>query len=214
MKHLLLTTVVGLLMISCSEPNHDAGIEVPNFGTDKLVYEEKALEILRVQCWSCHNEATRSGGFGSISNRDTLLSSGKIVKGQSEISPLFQRVASGSMPPGNPLSLEDINTIARWIDEDLAIPNESIDTAIRYEINVRPILERHCISCHGSSGENFGSINLQTYSNVLEVVEPGFPEGSLIFDSIWAGRMPKSGSSVSQDDLETLYEWILNGVQE
>ncbi|MEM9462592.1 MAG: c-type cytochrome domain-containing protein [Myxococcota bacterium] len=81
--------------------------------------EQNALAVLEASCAGCHGPSTNTAGFGFVTDRDKLLHSEMIVKGQSADSPMFQRIADGTMPPAsapNQPSAEDIAVVREWID--------------------------------------------------------------------------------------------------
>ncbi len=69
-----------------------------------------AGEILSARCLSCHSAKIKSGGL-DLSSREAVLRGGN--RGPSMI---LQRVLRGEMPPANPLSENDRDTIKRWIE--------------------------------------------------------------------------------------------------
>ena len=104
----------GLL---CSVALHTAvaaDTATPQFETD-------VRPILKAHCWQCHGE-----GDELKSELDTRLarfilkggeSGAAVVPGKHTESLLYQRVASGDMPPGSKvLSEQELATLAKWID--------------------------------------------------------------------------------------------------
>ena len=87
-----------------------------------IQFETHVRPILKAHCWQCHGEEDDpKGGFDTRLAR-FLLKGGEsgpaIVAGQHAESLLFERVASGEMPPGpKKLSPREIDMLARWIDE-------------------------------------------------------------------------------------------------
>lgn len=80
--------------------------------------KEAALDILEANCAGCHANGQNQGGFGYILDEDQLLTQGKIVAGNAAESPLYQRIANGSMPPAplDPVADQDLATIQEWIN--------------------------------------------------------------------------------------------------
>ena len=76
-----------------------------------------------------------------------------------------------------------------------------------------PILERHCVQCHGGNKTEEGLV-LKTYADVLAgswngvVVEPGSAEGSLLLKQIVSGKMPKKGPRLLPSEIQAIRDWI------
>jgi mono/diheme cytochrome c family protein len=88
-------------------------------------FETEVRPILKAHCWQCHGEEDElKGGFDARLVRFLLKggdSGPAVVPGKHAESLVYERVASGEMPPGKKkLSARDIETIARWIDAGAA----------------------------------------------------------------------------------------------
>ena len=87
----------------------------------KPQFEKHIRPILKAHCWHCHGEEPElKGGIDTRLVR-FLLKGGEsgagLVPGDHEASLLYQRVASGEMPPGKKkLSPEEQQLLAQWID--------------------------------------------------------------------------------------------------
>jgi len=85
----------------------------------------QAENILASNCGQCHGSALTpleaSGGMNYIADIDKLVAENKIVPLNSAGSRIIQRMREGSMPPfatGRTVSADDIDTVARFIDEE------------------------------------------------------------------------------------------------
>ncbi len=87
---------------------------------------------------------------------------------------------------------------------------------------VKPILEKHCLSCHGDTEKPKGGLKLNTKENSIKGGEkgtslvPGQPEKSPLYtltilppdhDDV----MPPKGEKLKKDETETLKNWIAQG---
>jgi hypothetical protein len=86
-----------------------------------LSFERDIRPILKAHCWHCHGEEPELQGGLDLRLARFLKKGGEtgssLVAGDHAASLLFQRIASGEMPPGEvKLPAEDLNRIARWID--------------------------------------------------------------------------------------------------
>jgi len=93
---------------------------------EKLEYFEKQIRpILVDHCNHCHSAETKPAGGLRVDDHNGLLTGGNsgpaIVPGDSEKSVLIARVrgeAKKRMPPeGEPLAVDQIEKLVRWIDE-------------------------------------------------------------------------------------------------
>ncbi len=72
------------------------------------------------------------------------------------------------------------------------------------------VLTERCFSCHGESGANEGGFNyaLNRKHLVRELVVPGSPEESKLFQRISSGEMPPDGDRLTEEEVTALKEWI------
>ena len=86
----------------------------------KTVLATKAQGILKTHCYKCHGEAGAvEGGFNYVADLERLVGRKKVVPGKAEESPVYKRIASGSMPPPDvksKLSDADKLVLKQWID--------------------------------------------------------------------------------------------------
>ena len=125
---------VGLLWTTVSGFTLEAKANSPQFESD-------VRPILKAHCWQCHGEVDELKGGLDTRLARLLLKGGEsgtaIVMGKHAESLLYQRVASGEMPPGSKrLSEQEISTLAGWIDsgastlrpEPESLPREGLFT--------------------------------------------------------------------------------------
>ena len=110
LRRSLLTLVVSLTLIHAASAA-DA---------DKTALAQKAHAVLRANCYRCHGEeGAVEGGFNYILDSARLVTRKKIVPGKAEDSPIFKRIANGSMPPQEVKqrpSDEEKAILKKWID--------------------------------------------------------------------------------------------------
>jgi mono/diheme cytochrome c family protein len=90
---------------------------------------------------------------------------------------------------------------------DDAAPSASEGPPVGYARDVQPILERHCVSCHGSSA--FAPFPLLSYDDAVE-------HGDDAVDAIAARKMPlcaefEERCRPSAKELATLVRWLAQG---
>ena len=87
---------------------------------------------------------------------------------------------------------------------------------VRFQDDVAPLLERHCLSCH-SDNIRKGDFSLTSQKDLLEseYLMPGNPEESYLIDLVTGPEpeMPKTGKPLTPDEVKILSEWISEGAQ-
>jgi uncharacterized membrane protein len=179
----------------------------------EIDYISQIQPILSQSCTSCHGN---SAGL-NLNSYNALMNGSNngavITPSNHSTSTLWQRINNNSMPPGNnpDLSSTQINLIAQWIDEGaLFEPLPSID----YEIQVQPIFNQNCTSCHGASG----GLNLTSYNLVMNggfsgsVITPSNNITSILWQRIDNGSMPPGNNpELSETQKNIIAHWINEG---
>ena len=102
------------------------------------------------------------------------------------------------------------------------------EKTISFSKDVKPILAKHCISCHNSEGEGFkkSGLNLESYSALMKgtkfgtVIVPGEPLSSslvLLIDGKAdpAITMPHGSLQlIPKNQRETIKQWITQGAKD
>ncbi|TXT36024.1 MAG: WD-40 repeat-containing regulatory protein [Planctomycetota bacterium] len=72
------------------------------------------------------------------------------------------------------------------------------------------ILKSRCYDCHGNGGTNDGGFNyaLNRKRLVRELVVPGSPDESKLFQRVAKGEMPDGGPPLPKEEQDTLKQWI------
>src|SRR5215469_16654434 len=84
---------------------------------------------------------------------------------------------------------------------------------VTYEDDVKPIFQRHCLTCH-SAAQMTAGLNLETYPGVLkgggsgEIVKPGRAASSLLYQVVaqetdGVPRMPFGQSKIPDNEIAT-----------
>ena len=95
-------------------------------------------------------------------------------------------------------------------------PPVSAEVAQHFHEQIAPLLSRHCVECHNDSMTS-GGLNLtnwkaaQTGGDSGPAFIAGDADGSLAFQYVIAGEMPKERTPLSTDEQETLRQWIADG---
>lgn len=92
------------------------------------------------------------------------------------------------------------------------------ETAVDFNQHIRPLLTKHCTSCHGGV-KQAGGVSFVYADLALETIEPGDPEGSLLLDRVMDEdddyRMPppEHGPALSKEETDLLENWIQQGAK-
>ena len=102
----------------------------PSRGADRLpTPNEQVRATLVDKCLTCHAGETPKGGL-DLTRRASALAGGEggaaVVPGKPDESLLFEKVASGEMPPKNPLSAEAVAAFKSWIEGGAGYPEEPL----------------------------------------------------------------------------------------
>lgn len=83
-----------------------------------------------------------------------------------------------------------------------------------FETDIRPLLERRCMECHGEEQQK-AELNLATHATLLtggesgKVIEPGDRVASLLFEYVRDGIMPPDDAEpLSQEEVALIGRWI------
>jgi hypothetical protein len=120
MRCILCLLLVGCLgrLVRANEP-----IDGP------ITYEQHVRPIFKAHCFRCHGGEEETKGGLDLRLRRMMVSGGDsgpaIVPGKSDESLLFQRIASGEMPPVDvKLTADEVALVGRWIDRGSAVARD------------------------------------------------------------------------------------------
>ena len=87
---------------------------------------------------------------------------------------------------------------------------------IDFNSEIRPLLTKHCTSCHGGV-KQAGGVSFVYGDAAMDTIEPGYPEGSLLLERVLDDdddyRMPppEHGPALSKSETDLLAKWIEQG---
>lgn len=91
--------------------------------------------------------------------------------------------------------------------------------AVSFAKDVQPIFEQNCVKCHGGSDGIKGGLSLKTYDDLMkggkdgQVIAPGDAANSMLVQAITEGKMPKRGTRLAQEKIDTIAAWVNAGAQ-
>jgi mono/diheme cytochrome c family protein len=98
----------------------------PLHADDQTELALKAQGVLKAHCYRCHGEGGAvEGGMNYISDLERLVARKKVVAGKADESPVFKRIAKGSMPPADAndhLTDAEKALVKQWIDAGAPSP--------------------------------------------------------------------------------------------
>jgi mono/diheme cytochrome c family protein len=83
---------------------------------------------------------------------------------------------------------------------------------VNFVRDVKPILENHCVRCHGSDVAMRG-IRLHRRERAVLVIVRKKPDDSLLYTIAKAGVMPPGPKKLTPAELEILRQWIAEGAR-
>jgi hypothetical protein len=83
---------------------------------------------------------------------------------------------------------------------------------VNFVREVKPILELHCVRCHGED-RAFKSLRLDRRDRAMQAIVARKPDESVLYLAIKTGFMPLGADKVAPGELETLRRWIAEGAR-
>lgn len=200
---------------NCSKPVSQSSSLVSGLTSFDIV-EQKAIAVLNAKCATCHNASSPNGGV--VMDMDSLLASGAVVPTEPGISPLFQAISNGRMPPSRPMAQEDIMAISEWItkmskDGGVVLPPDApLPLGPTFASISKNILVPKCLRCHNAAN-SAGGVNYATYNSASNTVQKTLPMNSSFYTSVAVrNTMPKDApGSLSTDERTAIFNWITAG---
>ena len=83
---------------------------------------------------------------------------------------------------------------------------------VKFLRDVKPILENHCVRCHGDSGAMKG-LRVDKKERAMMAIVAKKPDESRVYLAAKTGFMPPGQKKLSPAELETLRRWIAEGAK-
>jgi mono/diheme cytochrome c family protein len=88
----------------------------------------------------------------------------------------------------------------------------ALQAKVNFVREVKPILETHCVRCHGPEGAMKG-LRLDKAERALMAVVKKNPAESRLYTAAKSGFMPPGATKLTPAELDTLRRWILEGAK-
>ena len=226
MGRLHLFVFLGFCVVSCK--HEVASPELYPISTselcdsDTVYFAQDILPMLEAACGQsgCHDQASHEDDIiiDSYANIVHGEENDLVIPGSPNGSELMEVINDNDPddvmppPPASPLSHDQIDLIALWIEQG-ALNNSCLScdsTSFEFATVIQPLIQNMCVSCH-SGLEPDGELDLSSHSNITGAVTyrdlmnhvsqaPGFDP------------MPPNGSGLSACQLFQLQEWINEGM--
>jgi hypothetical protein len=115
------------------------------------------------------------------------------------------------------LSMDEVEQNYRaGVDAPTLLVAQEDSKARHFEMEVAPLLSRHCLECHDAASKK-GGLDLSQKLTALaggesgKVISPGKAAESLLWESVEQNEMPKERSPLSRQEKKLLREWIDSG---
>ena len=107
------------------------------------------------------------------------------------------------------LSMVALTSCYYDVDEVLNPVGSCNTTAMSYQTDIAPILERNCYSCHRAS-VNTGGITLEGHAALMNHVTSGRLVGAINHQSGFS-PMPQGAPKLAVCDIDKIEQWIADG---
>ena len=164
---------------------------------------------------NCHSG---NGEARSLMTYANIMSSNYVITGNSANSRMYRAITGNGediMPPypNSPLTSEQITLIKKWIDQGSKnnFCKGCDTTNVHFSTVIWPIVLNNCKACHSGSTPS-GGISLQSYQNVMVVVN----DGRLIkaINGNGVPLMPLAPASpLSSCYISQITKWVNNGAK-
>ena len=114
----------------------------------------------------------------------------------------------GAMEKDDEAMMEESSDEGAMEKDDEAMMEEH-SGEVSFANDIWPVIEKYALSAHGGSGGIF----LESYEDIVAQVEPGNPEGSMLYKVLTADgvpQMPPSGP-LPEETIQLFYDWIQQG---
>lgn len=187
-------------------------------GEKSALLEKNAMSVLKGKCFSCHNSQNAMGGIDFITDVNSLKYYRLAIPGEPQISPIYDVIAKGEMPPNAPLSQAQAQAIYDWIFEGMVgdssgvVPPGGTAGALepKFQSIFAKIIQPKCLGCHSQALQR-GGVNLSTYTATMNTVQPANPGASSFYTSTQMARMPQGSGPLNPSEMTAIRDWITNG---
>ena len=117
-------------------------------------------------------------------------------------------VASVEIVEEPAVEMEEVSEVEEALPTE-EVPEMSDGDMVSFSQDIWPVIEEFALSAHGGSGGVF----LESYEDIMNYVEPGNPEDSMLYKALTGDglkQMPPSGR-LPDETIQLFYDWIKQG---
>lgn len=185
---------------------------------DTVYFQNTILPLFISNCAKsgCHDAATAQEGI-ILNSYTNIMGSGEIEPGDASEGDIMEVITENDPddrmppPPNQPLSSQQINMIAQWINQ--GAQNNRCDecdtTNVTYSGKIRAILDGKCVGCHNNTLASDG-VNLTNYIGVQSVALNGRLYGAVNHAPGFAA-MPQGGPKLPDCEIAAIRIWVQDG---
>lgn len=193
--------------------DEDTRLELEPCNPDSVYFYNDIVPLFVSNCAfsGCHSPI-------SLSNYNDIVNIGDVVPGDTSASYIYQVLITSNLakrmprPPRNPLQQNEIDLVAKWILQGAKENscNDCDPNQYAFNANVRPIIQKNCVGCHGGTNPS-GGVRLENYFQIKSQADNGKLIGSVEHQTGFSS-MPPSGK-LPECQITVLKKWIEDGAQ-
>ncbi|NNF01152.1 MAG: hypothetical protein HKN22_00565 [Bacteroidia bacterium] len=185
---------------------------------DTVYFTNTILPLLISNCAQpgCHNTISQQDDI-ILDSYNAIMSSDVVQAfdlGDSEMWEVITETDPDKImppPPNNPLSNEQINLIATWINQGAQNNScfECDTTNVTYSLTIKPITDLKCKGCHSGANPT-GNISIVTHADLYTLAMSGQLSGVINKQGTYP-LMPPSGGPLPDCEIDQIMIWINDG---
>lgn len=201
--------VLGLAFQNCAKKKTDSQTL-----SEQELRQQKVVALFTEKCASCHTgEAAFSNAAGTndpitnITDVEYLVRMRLIIGGEPDLSPIFKMIQGADMPPGQPMSLADVNLIKDWITllnvqvTDTGPIAETVPLAATYTSLRANVFLKKCYTCHVNR-----NVKLDTYASVTGAIANQNLRNRV--NGVGNAMPPTTAQQLTAQEKTLLLQWI------
>ncbi len=188
---------------------------------DTSYFYNHVFPIIKSSCAfsGCHGDGSAQDGV-DLSSYASIINTADVRPYDLDGSDLYEVITEDRPdkrmppPPHEPLSTEQIASIAKWINQG-AHENkcDDCDTLdVSFALHIKPLIENNCKACHSGPSPS-GNISLILFENIQELALTGALYGSIAHLPSYT-PMPYNQTALNDCQLAQIRKWVNAGAQE
>jgi hypothetical protein len=218
-----LAVLIGVMSCKHKIPSFDPLEGPPSVSftcdEDSIYFQEQILPLFQSSCAvpDCHDAASHQEDI-ILDSYANIINTGEIEAGDLDAGKIYEKITESDPddimppPPYNPLSQDEINLIADWINQGAwnnSCPSALCDTLeVTFSGDIQVLVGQFCEGCH-SGGSPQADLSLTNYAQISSIANSGSFVSSLKGEDNFV-QMPLN-NSLSNCQIRMVEIWIENG---